>query len=214
MRAAQAVVFFLEEKKNTPPLAPAATRPSFCGYRKCNNLRQQQPEFPFNLSRSGRARRSAAAARAATLEDSTPTRTHAHHTHRRGLLYLRREAHGPRTDRPCVPLASDVPGTQTANQILSSNLEESRTTWGVSFSPSAGVEPQSAAPHSNCTRIRSNCVRLGTHALSLHPPLRAQMSAARGACGRAELALRRRCVGCPAGGAAPRAKGLSGRLAR
>ena len=28
------------------------------------------------------------------------------------------------------------------------------------------------------------------------------------------LALRRRCVGCPAGGAAPRAKGLSGRLAR
>jgi len=40
------------------------------------------------------------------------------------------------------------------------------------------------------------------------------MSAARGACGRAELALRRRCVGCPAGGAAPRAKGLSGRLAR
>ena len=82
------------------------------------------------------------------------------------------------------------------------------------FSPSSGVEPQSAAPHSNCTRIRSNCVRLGTHALSLHPPLRAQMSAARGACGRAELALRRRCVGCPAGGAAPRAKGLSGRLAR
>ena len=54
----------------------------------------------------GRALR-AAAARAATLEDSTPTRTHAHHTHRRGLLYLRREAHGPRTDRPCVPLASD-----------------------------------------------------------------------------------------------------------
>ena len=86
--------------------------------------------------------------------------------------------------------------------------------WRSRCSPSAGVEPQSAAPHSNCTRIRSNCVRLGTHALSLHPPLRAQMSAARGACGRAELALRRRCVGCPAGGAAPRAKGLSGRLAR
>jgi hypothetical protein len=83
--------------------------------------------------------------------------------------------------------------------------------WRSTYNPSAGVEPQSAAPHSNCTRIRSNCVRLGTHALSLHPPLRAQMSAARGACGRAELALRRRCVGCPSGGAAPRAKGLSGR---
>ena len=81
-------------------------------------------------------------------------------------------------------------------------------------SPSAGVEPQSAGTHSNITRIKSNHMRLGTHALSLHPPLRAQMSAARGACGRAELALRRRCVGCPAGGAAPRAKGLSGRLAR
>ena len=82
------------------------------------------------------------------------------------------------------------------------------------YSPSAGVEPQSAGTHSNITRIKSNHMRLGTHALSLHPPLRAQMSAARGACGRAELALRRRCVGCPAGGAAPRAKGLSGRLAR
>ena len=82
------------------------------------------------------------------------------------------------------------------------------------YSPSAGVEPQSARIHSNSTRIRPDHRRLGTHALSLHPPLRAQMSAVRGACGRGELALRRRCVGCPAGGAAPRAKGLSGRLAR
>ena len=82
------------------------------------------------------------------------------------------------------------------------------------YGPSPGVEPPGAGPHSNCARIRPHCVRLGTHALSLHPPLRAQMSAARGVRGRAELALRRRCVGCPAGGAAPRAKGLSGRLAR
>ena len=81
-------------------------------------------------------------------------------------------------------------------------------------SPSAGVEPPSALTHSNRTRIRSNPVRLGTHVLSLHPPLRAQMSAARRECGRVELALRRRYVGYPAGGAAPRAKGLSDRLAR
>ena len=46
------------------------------------------------------------------------------------------------------------------------------------------------------------------NALSPHPPLRAQMSAARRACGRAELELRRRCIGCRSGGAAPRAKGF------
>ena len=82
------------------------------------------------------------------------------------------------------------------------------------YSPSSGVEPPGSLTHSRPARIRSNPVRLGTNALSLHPPLRAQMSAARGVCGRAELALRRRCVGCPSGGAAPRAKGLSGRLTR
>ncbi len=82
------------------------------------------------------------------------------------------------------------------------------------YSPLSGVEPPSALTHSNSTRIRPDHVRLGTNALSLHPPLRAQMSAARRECGRVELALRRRYVGYPAGGAAPRAKGLSGRLAR
>ena len=82
------------------------------------------------------------------------------------------------------------------------------------YSPSAGVEPPGSLTHSRPARIRSMPVRLGTHVLSLHPPLRAQMSAARRECGRVELALRRRYVGYPAGGAAPRAKGLSGRLAR
>ena len=67
-------------------------------------------------------------ARTATLEAFTPTRTHAHHTNRRGVFYLRREAHGPPTDRPCMPLAFDVLGAQTTKQILISNLEESRTT--------------------------------------------------------------------------------------
>ena len=48
-------------------------------------------------------------ARTATLEAFTLTRTHAHHTNRRGLLYLRQEAHGHRTDRPCVPLDPPSP---------------------------------------------------------------------------------------------------------
>ena len=32
------------------------------------------------------------------------------------------------TNRPCMPLAFDVLGTQTTKQILMSNFEESRTT--------------------------------------------------------------------------------------
>ena len=45
--------------------------------------------------------------------------------------------------------------------------------------------------------------------LKYQPPLRAQMSAARRTCGRAVIALRRRCAGCRPGGAAPRTKVLS-----
>ena len=126
MRAAQAVVFFLEERKKNASAAASAFVPWLA---KCNNLQQQQREVSFKLSQRGRAARSAAAARAAALEASTPTPTHAHHTSRRALLYLRQEAHGPQTDRPCVPLAFDVLGTQTTKQILSSNFEESRTTF-------------------------------------------------------------------------------------
>ena len=56
--------------------------------------------------------------------------------------------------------------------------------------------------------LRSNDMPRPAHALSVYPPWRAQMSAARRACGRAELVLRRRCFGCRSGSAAPRAKGL------
>ena len=45
--------------------------------------------------------------------------------------------------------------------------------------------------------------------LKYQPPLRAQMSAARRTCGRAVIALRRRCAGCRSDGAAPRAKVFS-----
>jgi len=58
------------------------------------------PSTP-DLSRlnHGRALR-AAAARAATLEDSTPTRTHAHHTNRRGVFYISIERFSFPTNRP------------------------------------------------------------------------------------------------------------------
>ena len=80
--------------------------------------------------------------------------------------------------------------------------------------PCSAVEPPCARIHSETTRIKSEDRCVGCQALSLHPPLRAQMSAARRECGRVERALRRRCAWCPSGGAAPRAKGLSGRLTR
>ena len=107
LRAAQAVVFFLEERKKNASAAASAFVPWLA---KCNNLQQQQREVSFKLSQRGRAARSAAAARAAALEASTPTPTHAHHTNRRGVFYIRQEAHGPPTDRPCMPLAFDVLG--------------------------------------------------------------------------------------------------------
>ena len=89
-----------------------------------------------SLSDDGHGRAlKAAAARAATRGDSTPTRTHAHHTNRRGVFYLRREAHGPPTDRPCMPLAFDVLGAQTTKQILSSTSGKSRTTAGKQVQP-------------------------------------------------------------------------------
>ena len=145
-------------------------------------------------------------------------------------LYCVHSCYTIRTAAACSTFLSNGFLSRRTDRACRSNTTPRPTTWRGRFlvrpprsrgppprsrySPSAGVEPQSAGTHSNITRIKSNHMRLGTHALSLHPPLRAQMSAARGACGRAELALRRRCVGCPAGGAAPRAKGLSGRLAR
>ena len=80
--------------------------------------------------------------------------------------------------------------------------------------PCSAVEPPCARIDPHSTRIKSNEFSVGSQALSLHPPLRAQMTAARRECWRVERALRRRCAWCPSGGAAPRAKGLSGRLTR
>ena len=61
----------------------------------------------------------------------------------------------------------------------------------------------------NSTRFRPGQVRLGPHVISHPPPVRARRSAARGQCGRAELALRHPCVRCRPAGAVARAEGLS-----
>jgi len=77
------------------------------------------------------------------------------------------------------------------------------------YRPSAGVEPSGGEPHPRPARFMPLPMRLGTHVLSHPPPVRARRSAARGQCGRAELALRHRCLRCRPGGAAARAEGLS-----
>ena len=56
--------------------------------------------------------------------------------------------------------------------------------------PCSAVEPPCARIHSETTRIKSEDKCVGCQALSLHPPLRAQMSAARRECGLVERALR------------------------
>ena len=82
------------------------------------------------------------------------------------------------------------------------------------YSPSAGDEPPGALTHSNSTRIRSDHRRLGTHALSLHPPLLAQMSAARRVRGLNVIALLSSSVGCRAAARQTARRGLSRRLLR
>ena len=58
----------------------------------------------FKRAAARRERFGVAAAAAATPVDSLARAPTRHHANRRGLLYLRQEAHGHRTDRPCVPL--------------------------------------------------------------------------------------------------------------
>ena len=77
------------------------------------------------------------------------------------------------------------------------------------YRPSSGVEPPSARIHLTRTGQKLDPARPGTHVLSPRPRPRAQVSASLRACGRAELALPRRCAGCRPDGAAPRAKVFS-----
>eukprot|EP00964_Phaeocystis_antarctica_P044891 scaffold25807_cov60-Phaeocystis_antarctica.AAC.1 len=59
----------------------------------------------------------------------------------------------------------------------------------IRYRSSAGVELPGARPGYIVKCLRSNDMPRPAHALSVYPPWRAQMSAARRACGRAELAL-------------------------
>ena len=74
------------------------------------------------------------------------------------------------------------------------------------YRPSAGVEPSGGGPPPDLHTLYARSLRLGTHVLSHPPPVRARRSAARGQCGRAELALRHRCLRCRPGGAVARAE--------
>ena len=151
----------------------------------------------------------AAAARAATPEGAlarAPARDHAHH---RGPLYLRL-AMPAWHDRPPMRAGS----TSMLGQTLGGTRLFVRTSssCGVRprprYRPSSGVEPPRSRIHPNRTGQKSNQERPGTHVLSPRPRPRAQVSASLRACGRAELALRRRCFGCRLGWVVPTAQVL------
>ena len=154
----------------------------------------------------------AAAARAATPEASLARAPARNHAHRRGLLYLRRASPGFPTGRPCVPARIACSADAWRNQNLRSSSGISRTLSGEKI-PAVGR--CGATERQASLRLHTDKVQLRPPrrpCLSLPPPMRAQMSDARRECGRAELALRRRCFGCRSGGAVPRAKGLFWRL--
>ena len=90
---------------------------------------------PLRSSAAARRERfGVAAAAAATPEQSTLTRTHAHHTSRRGLFYLRRQAQGPQTDRPCMRFDKDAVSDGLERQILESISADVRTSSADSVS--------------------------------------------------------------------------------
>ena len=150
---------------------------------------------------------------------------------RRRRSYARCLARARTRARPCAPPRCALHSSQRALTYPSSphppRLGEQlgQTPWrsrslvrtsprGASLSrpryrPKAGEEPSRPGPHAKITRFMPDHRRLGTHVLSHPPPVRARRSAARGQCGRAELALRHRCLRCRPGGAVARAKVLS-----
>lgn len=123
------------------------------------------------------------------------------HSSQRALTYPS-SPHPPRLGKQLAP----TPGrsrTLVPTSRMAPDLSRSR------YRPKAGVEPSGGEPHPRPARFMPLPMRLGTHVLSHPPPVRARRSAARGQCGRAELALRHRCLRCRPGGAVARAEGLS-----
>ena len=120
--------------------------------------------------------------------------------HGRALTYTS-SPHPPRLGRYAAPTARRSRVWVRAGEVVG-NQGERRDR------PSAGVEPPSAGPRARPHALKSLPVRPVHHVLSPRPRPRAQVSASLRACGRAELALRRRCFGCRLGLVVPIAQVL------
>ena len=153
----------------------------------------------------------AAAAGAATPAALLVRAPERDHVHRRGVLYI------PLSVPPPIPrrhIRRDLASSSIRRLGEAEPLGSNFSARGASLSrpryrPKAGEEPSRPGPHAKITRFMPDHRRLGPHVLSHPPPVRARRSAARGQCGRAELALRHRCLRCRPGGAAARAEVLS-----
>ena len=152
----------------------------------------------------------AAAAGAATPHALLVRAPERDHVHRRGVLYIPLSVPPPIPRRHMPPrLGKQLAPTPGRSRSLVRTSPRAASLSRSRYRPKAGVEPSGGGPHAKITRFMPDYSRLGTQVLSHPPPVRARRSAARGQCGRAELALRQRCVRCRPAGAAPRAEVLS-----
>ena len=94
------------------------------------------------------------------------------------------------------------------NQTLRSNFADGRKPFAVKIPALCRCGAIERRASSSRTGENPDHSRPGTHVLSPRPRPRAQVSASLRPCGRAELALPRRCVGCRPDGAAPPAQVL------
>ena len=152
----------------------------------------------------------AAAAGAATPDALLVRAPERDHVHRRGVLYILLNVPSPIPHRHMPPrLGKQLAPTPGRSRSLVRTSRRGAPLSRSRYRPKAGVEPSGGEPHPRPARCMPLPMRLGTHVLSHPPPVRARRSAARGQCGRAEIALRQRCLRCRPGGAVARAKVLS-----
>ena len=152
----------------------------------------------------------AAAAGAATPHALVVRAPERDHVHRRDVLYIPLDVPSAIPRRHMPPrLGKQLAPTPGRSRTLVPKRRRGAYQRRPRYRPSAGVEPSGGEPDSRPARFMPQPMRLGTHVLSHPPPVRARRSAARGQCGRAELALRQRCLRCRPGGAVARAKVLS-----
>jgi hypothetical protein len=152
----------------------------------------------------------AAAAGAATPYALVVRAPERDHVHRRGVLYIPLNVPSAIPRRHMPPrLGKQLAPTPGRSRSLVPKNRRGASQLRPRYRPSTGVEPSGGEPPPRPARFMPLPMRLGPHVISHPPPVRARRSAARGQCGRAELALRHRCVRCRPGGAAPRAEVLS-----